>query len=867
MPINSDKPHLWKTDVEESVDTYNDWFIRFAPKTYRSQREATSGFVTKALEQTDYLRKITPAVLVKHPEILSTLRMVCAPPLARDRLIGLSHSSKNLVISMEGKPEQTPKIPPRMSDDTVLEHLRRICDTIVELIDGDLFPWIECAKNPTKEEVRRAATVTADRVCGATSDPIIRNAQEQRQLACLKRWLDARGYQQIPPGTVDSILRMKPGSYAFRMNVPVGTPSHSVNMPMDCVIQPHDAEAGRFPVLIEAKSAGDATNTNKRRKEEAQKYSQIKARYGRDIQFLLLLCGYFEPGYLGYEASEGIDWVWEHRINDLEAIIPRSVRPKPSSRAREDSPPYGNLDSERETIRLQSQTRVDARKSQETRNRLGQFSTPFPLAKEIVAQALSLLSPRRDLAFLEPAVGTGVFFSAIEEADRNGDIIRRALGVEVDSGYGQVAQELWNRPPFQVRIEDFLDFSADRANRESFDLICTNPPYVRHHHIETRLKQELQARVKNEVGIQASGLSGLYVYFVLLCDAILRDGAVASWLIPSEFLYVNYGKALREYFTEKVTLLHVHQFDPVDVQFADALVSSCVVTYRKQSPRGTYDFRYTFGGTLSHPNEDRTLSSDEAVVQGKWNLRTDAVPQIASHSTLRVSDLFDIKRGIATGNNGFFMLDRKMIEKFSVPDSFLRPILPSPRTLSELTIESDENGVPILPDARFLLDCRLPPEVVRVRYPHVWDYLLLGEAEGIPDAYLCSRRKPWYLQERRETPLFLATYMARSRSADSHPFRFFLNLSLAVATNVFLLLYPKHRLRTLLGESRERMTELLQLLNSLEPSSVLNGGRTYGGGLHKLEPSELAGLPLSAVPDWVEAEVDPEIPIAAYASF
>ena len=30
------------------------------------------------------------------------------------------------------------------------------------------------------------------------------------------------------------------------------------------------------------------------------------------------LCGYFDSGYLGYEAAEGIDWVWEHRIGDLE---------------------------------------------------------------------------------------------------------------------------------------------------------------------------------------------------------------------------------------------------------------------------------------------------------------------------------------------------------------------------------------------------------------------------------------------------------------------------------------------------------------------------------------------------------------------
>jgi hypothetical protein len=32
MPINADKVHLWKADVIQSVDFYNAWFMRFAPK-------------------------------------------------------------------------------------------------------------------------------------------------------------------------------------------------------------------------------------------------------------------------------------------------------------------------------------------------------------------------------------------------------------------------------------------------------------------------------------------------------------------------------------------------------------------------------------------------------------------------------------------------------------------------------------------------------------------------------------------------------------------------------------------------------------------------------------------------------------------
>ena len=47
------------------------------------------------------------------------------------------------------------------------------------------------------------------------------------------------------------------------------------------------------------------------------KMAQLRNTYGTSTRFILFLCGYFDSGYLGYEAAEGIDWVWEHRIDDL----------------------------------------------------------------------------------------------------------------------------------------------------------------------------------------------------------------------------------------------------------------------------------------------------------------------------------------------------------------------------------------------------------------------------------------------------------------------------------------------------------------------------------------------------------------------
>jgi hypothetical protein len=314
MPVNANHPEKWKSDIKDSVDFYNEWFIKFAPKAYRETRLKSTKQVQMALVQTAYLTNVTPKILKQNPQTLKMLRMATAPPIAQDRLVGLANISKNLVKNMEDKS----RIPPKMKQKKVDSELQRISDLIMKLADKDIFSWLETKTSPNEKEAYRAATIVADRLCGAQSDPIIRNAQEERQLESVKKWLEKLEYSHVEPSGV-KFESMNPGTFTFRLSIPVNLSAskEQVNIPVDIVIMPKKAAPSRLPLLIEAKSAGDFTNPNKRRKEEAVKISQLKATYGKSIRFVLFLCGYFNPGYLGYEASEGIDWVWEHRIDDL----------------------------------------------------------------------------------------------------------------------------------------------------------------------------------------------------------------------------------------------------------------------------------------------------------------------------------------------------------------------------------------------------------------------------------------------------------------------------------------------------------------------------------------------------------------------
>ncbi|MGQ0635978.1 MAG: XamI family restriction endonuclease [Planctomycetaceae bacterium] len=312
MAINADKPLRWKDDIRASVDQFNKWFMVFAPKAFREARLKATEDVEKSIRLTNDLTKINASTIAANPQILPTLRMATCPPLARDRLVGLAYTTKNLVYKLEDG-----AIPPKLPAATVNVHLVRIANIISKMLDRELFPWLAANTKPTDAERHRASTIVADRLCGAVSDPIVRNAQEQRQLALIQSFLEARGYGYLQHPQSADLTTMERGTFSFRLNVRVGEEPSFVNIPVDVVIQAKKARKNALPLFVEAKSAGDFTNVNKRRKEEAAKMKQLRATYGTGVRYILFLCGYFDTGYLGYEAAEGMDWVWEHRIGDL----------------------------------------------------------------------------------------------------------------------------------------------------------------------------------------------------------------------------------------------------------------------------------------------------------------------------------------------------------------------------------------------------------------------------------------------------------------------------------------------------------------------------------------------------------------------
>ena len=146
-----------------------------------------------------------------------------------------------------------------LSPELLEQHLVRITGIISRMLDIDIFPWLEEKRRPTKEERYRSSTIVADRLCGAVAEPIVRNAQEKRQLAIIEKHLTERGYKLKAHPAAAPLTQMEPGTFSFRLNVlvkPSKAEAKTVKIPVDAVIQPKKANCRTYRSLSKRSPQG-----------------------------------------------------------------------------------------------------------------------------------------------------------------------------------------------------------------------------------------------------------------------------------------------------------------------------------------------------------------------------------------------------------------------------------------------------------------------------------------------------------------------------------------------------------------------------------------------------------------------------------
>lgn len=485
----------------------------------------------------------------------------------------------------------------------------------------------------------------------------------------------------------------------------------------------------------------------------------------------------------------------------------------------------------------------------------GAFMTPPEVAYDIVKGASRILGSR-DVVYGDPSSGGGIFLAALLRQIGQ-QRIKSATLVDSDRASAAVAADRWGHLGYSAAVDDFVSAivdsdiftEADGTSRswyhEQPDLIITNPPYVRSQDLDDDDVARWRSALNKKLRLRVDVRSDLYAYFVLASHEWLADDGIGVWLLPNEFMFTNYGETLRNYLTHNVTLLKVHTYDGPSV-FANARVSSCAVFYAKRAVAGPSLVEFSAGGSIENPLATRSVSIAALAKAPKWHTIADEgvpTPSERTSGTVvgpSIGDRFKVRRGIATGANALFVVDEAQAERFGPgAAAWLKPVLPRARDLTGPVVEVNQDGRPLLPKIRWLIDSAASLHDIEESSPELAQYLREIESEATSRT-LVARRKPFYRQETNRPARFFFSYMSRDVAPTR---RFYLNRSTAVALNNYLVLEPKPDFAEWIDQAPGRDFAVLTALREVDASAMARGGRVYVEGLTKIEPRELASMP------------------------
>lgn len=457
----------------------------------------------------------------------------------------------------------------------------------------------------------------------------------------------------------------------------------------------------------------------------------------------------------------------------------------------------------------------------------GGFYTPEPLVRFCWTRidVLTQGSGKRSLTVLEPSAGSGNFFRFLgghKVEERIGSVHAIELLGEESAKCKLTLRDF----TFDSKVINGSILNGSRPKGIEFDVAVGNPPYLRYQFIDENDLNGIN-ELTFEMDVQLKGVSNLWIPVLLAALKPLRDGGAFAFVIPTEFLTGISARVFREWVVENISDLQLDFFPPDS--FPGVLQEVLVFSGTKRKPKSSSNIQLIDNGSKKKWKHKLELGHHT------WThlyLPPDIWKSVEEAKQLAFTPLINVAKlsvSTVTGANQYFCVDDETLEEYSL-QAWAKPLLPKSRFVSGLVSNSAtdmnlmEEKVP-----RWLLDFSIN-KVNPNSHSGMRKYLELGEQLELHTRYKTRIRNSWY-----EVPVIAPGTLLLSKRSHYFP-RLILNKFGHHTTDTI------YAGSTLDGKESTAKSLVGTFHNSLTLLTSELEGRSFGGGVLELVPSEVARL-------------------------
>ena len=449
----------------------------------------------------------------------------------------------------------------------------------------------------------------------------------------------------------------------------------------------------------------------------------------------------------------------------------------------------------------------------------GAFYTPPSLTKYMVRYVFTRHTIQ---TVLEPSVGNGAF---LEELTKRACIID---AVDIDH---KALDEIFEKKYQNVSIieRNFLEYASVCGKK--YDLIIGNPPYVRKKYLSTH-DRDISHVLTDEYGLPQTVFQNLWVSFILCSLKLLKEEGTIFFVLPFEFLQVQYPCQLRGELEKRFNTIEIITFEKTP--FPELEQDVCLV-YLSNLSKHDPEIKYKTVNSC----ESFTLVKQGQIKRNKpllkWSnaiLVDDEIDMINQLSGLypTIASLGTTAPGIVTAANKYFILNKEKINELHCREHVL-PIIKKSSYLRNILIITDKDFEKLDENNEEVWFLNLANKNEDQFSAELNHYLLGDITQVIKSGYKCRHRIKWFwvpLTHRGDL-LFFKRY-------DMLPKLLINSIDLNTTDLAYNVRINK--------EKYDPNSVAFCFYNSLTLLCCEINGRFYGGGVGELTPTEFKSLPL-----------------------